>query len=603
MAESNYILGQVIARGGMAEVYRGLHVGQDGFKRLVAIKRILPQFSAHREFVEMFRDEAHIGQRLQHVNVVKVECYDVVEGLPSIVMEFVDGSDLRSILAEIEKSKDVRRMPIPMVLHIIAEAARGLHYAHTRIDDITGRPLEIVHRDISPQNLLVSFNGEVKVTDFGIATADRDFKNTETRAGIVKGKYSYMSPEQISAKKVDSRTDIFALAIVMWEMIAMRRLFSSDNEVEVIEMVKNCKIPGRLSEYNKSITSDLELIVMRGLAKDPQKRFTSMDEFERSIRSHLSKEYPTFNVSDLGNLIKQVHANRHEASQAEIKKMLTSTNLRPSAKSSPIALDLRSIDENSERQKELIVSRKSQSGPRTSPTKAPLSQSGRLSGPANLGYGNSSTAKRNSTQGSKLNQVIAASIAAAIVLLILVKNQSANSAKDILVATLRTSPTPVKIKVNGQAALNNKYLLSPARVKLEKGANIIEVSRLGYITEDITIDTSKDEHKKQIPVIRLKPNANFVPTKFVSSGTKTLQINVKDGFAIGTLTAAKNSFEVKDLNEGPFEVIASEKGKILLRCKLIHSRSGERRSSIVTIDTDRGQCTHKNAPVKERGAK
>lgn len=209
MTVKPYILGQVVARGGMAEVYRGLHVGQDGFRRLVAIKRILPHHAQNTEFTEMFKDEAHIGQRLQHANIVKVEGFDIIQGSPSIIMEFIDGSDLRAVLSAVESKKTApgkrNSMPNGLCAYIIAEAARGLHYAHTRYDDLTNKPLNIVHRDISPQNLLISWEGEVKITDFGIAAADRDFKQTETKAGIVKGKYSYMSPEQISGKNVTQK--------------------------------------------------------------------------------------------------------------------------------------------------------------------------------------------------------------------------------------------------------------------------------------------------------------------------------------------------------------------------------------------------------------
>ena len=330
MSNKSYILGQVVARGGMAEVYRGLHVGQDGFKRLVAIKRILPHHAQNSEFTEMFRDEAHIGQRLQHANVVKVEGFDIIDGSASIIMEFVDGSDLRSLLSatEVKKSQNGKKAYVPndICVYIIAEAARGLHYAHTRRDDISGKPLNIVHRDMSPQNLLVSWEGEVKVTDFGIAAADRDFKATETKAGIVKGKYSYMSPEQISGKKCDPRTDVFALSVVLWEMLAMRRLFTADNEVEVIEMVRNCKIPVRLKDCNPNVTDELEAIVLRGLTKDPRKRYESMESLEKSLRSYLSKSSSPATASDLSAYIKDVMSERRELAQEEMRKILTATH-------------------------------------------------------------------------------------------------------------------------------------------------------------------------------------------------------------------------------------------------------------------------------------
>jgi serine/threonine protein kinase len=607
MSQSHYILGQVIARGGMAEVYRGLHVGQDGFKRIVAIKRILPQFSNHKEFADMFRDEAHIGQRLQHVNVVKVECYDVIEGLPSIVMEFVDGSDLRSILAEIEKSNDIRRFPMPMVLHVIAEAARGLHYAHTRRDDVTGRPLEIVHRDISPQNILVSFNGEIKVTDFGIAAADSDFKNTETRAGIVKGKYSYMSPEQISAKKVDGRTDIYALAIVMWEMLAMRRLFSSDNEVEVIEMVKNCKIPGRLRDFNKEVHEELELICMRALAKDPSKRFSTAEDFERALRGHLSKHHPSFSVTDLGQLIKHLLANRHEASQAEIKKMLTSTNLKAAPRSTPYALELDSSQFKGSH--DLHIS-KTPSGPATrnsyqSAVKSqPSQQSYRSSYPA-LPTGQISAigSRQKRSANDRPLKVMVAALAVVVLGFLGMKIQSTNAAKDALSVTLRTSPTNVKIRVNGQYIQGGRYVTTPTRFKLDLGPNIVEISRNGYQTESLTLDTQRNEHRQNLPVVRMNPRANFSLVRLMLAGNASVRVSINDGFVLSQLSPSKPVFEVRDIIEGSsLDLLITEKGQDAFKCRAVIGKSFDRKPIILTIDVDNKSCQIRTPKDPVRGA-
>ncbi|MBP6219443.1 MAG: serine/threonine protein kinase, partial [Oligoflexales bacterium] len=227
---SRYILYKRVARGGMAEIYLGKHIGEDHFQRVCCIKRILPHYAQEHEFVEMFRDEAHICKSLQHANIVRVEGFEEVEGSYAIIMEFINGGDLRTVLSTCEKSGE--RISVPISVYMAAEAARGLHYAHTKRDEITGKELGIVHRDISPQNILISFEGEVKVTDFGIA--DAESKETETKPGIVKGKYSYMSPEQITAQAVDARTDVFALGIILWESLAMRRLFHAENEIEII---------------------------------------------------------------------------------------------------------------------------------------------------------------------------------------------------------------------------------------------------------------------------------------------------------------------------------------------------------------------------------
>ncbi len=325
MSESvRYILSKKIARGGMAEIFLGKQVGQDGFQRLCAIKRILPHYAQESEFIEMFRDEAHICKRLQHANIVRVEGFEEVEGSYAIIMEYVDGADLRTLLATCEKVKE--KLPVSAAVFLIAEAARGLHYAHTKIDEVTNRPLDIVHRDISPQNLLLSYEGEVKITDFGIADAEN--KVTETKPGIVKGKYSYMSPEQISGKNVDAKTDIFALSVVLWEMLAMKRLFQGDSEVETITLVRNCRVPFLLSSVNKEVDYELDSIIAKGLMKDPKRRFETAEVFEKELRRYLNKKYPEFTAADLGNFMKKVLSHKRNETQTDIKRVLTDTNLR-----------------------------------------------------------------------------------------------------------------------------------------------------------------------------------------------------------------------------------------------------------------------------------
>lgn len=598
MSESNYILGQVIARGGMAEVYRGLHVGQDGFRRLVAIKRILPQFSSNSEFADMFRDEAHIGQRLQHANVVKVECFSIIEQCPSIVMEFVDGSDLRSILSETERSKDVRRIPIAMALYITAEAARGLHYAHTRKDDVTGKSLELIHRDISPQNILVSYNGEVKVTDFGIASAVQDFKHTETKTGIVKGKYSYMSPEQITAKKLDARADVFALSIVLWEMLSMRRLFSGDNEIDVIEMVKSCRIPARLSELNKEVSEDLERLVMRGLSKDPNKRFSSMDELERAIRSLLNKEHPNFTVNDLGSLLKKVLVVKHEASQQEIKKMLTSTNLRTGQKPSNI-VELELTTDASSRG-DLTVSRTPHAG------SVRALGSGTPSRSASSQRAPSFTPKRIQTSGrkrensSEMSRAVLAATAIAVILFgaILLKAQS-NAAKDALSVHLKTEPKEVQVEVNKVAVKQGRFIRTPQMVRLEPGVNILEITRPGYKKETVSIDTRNNDHRT-LKTISLTPVGKFLISHFVLVGKENAAININDGFSVASLTHRKSIHEVRDLREGQqIDLQVSENQKPSYRCRLTVARRSDGAPFTVLIDPSRDRCDL--APMRDRG--
>lgn len=319
MAKQHYILGKRIARGGMAEIFLGKAVGEAAFQRLCAIKRILPHYNRDAEFVEMFRDEAHICKRLQHANIVQVYDFTDVEGSFALIMEYVEGADLRTLLSSCEASKS--RLSIPMALYIAANTARGLHYAHTKTDEMTGSPLGIVHRDISPQNIMISYEGDVKIADFGIASAET--KATETRPGVIKGKYSYMSPEQIAAKQLDSRSDIFSLSIVLWECLAMKRLFAGVTEVESIRRVQNCEIPLDLREINPEVNNELYQIVMRGLSADRKDRYQSAAAMEKQIRRFLHSHYSDFTASELGDFLKRILAKRRDRSQKDIKETLS----------------------------------------------------------------------------------------------------------------------------------------------------------------------------------------------------------------------------------------------------------------------------------------
>ena len=216
------------------------------FQRICAIKRILPHYAQDKEFVEMFRDEAHICKRLQHANIVQVYDFTEVEGSYALIMEHVDGCDLRTLLSACEAAK--KRLTVAMSLYIAANAARALHYAHTKADEITKSSWYCASGYFPTVHLAV-YEGEIKITDFGIASVEN--KITETRPGVVKGKYSYMSPEQVAAKPLDGRSDIFSLAIVLWEALAMKRLLLDKQKSKGIRKVQNCEITQNLRELNQ----------------------------------------------------------------------------------------------------------------------------------------------------------------------------------------------------------------------------------------------------------------------------------------------------------------------------------------------------------------
>jgi tRNA A-37 threonylcarbamoyl transferase component Bud32 len=261
-----YQLKRRIGTGGMAEVFVASAFGAEGFVKEVVIKRILPAFGEDPEFVRMFINEARLAARLQHANIVQIYDFNHVDGVYYIAMEWVDGLDLRSV-ANVARRRAIP-LPLHLAVHVGVETLKGLHYAHTRSEG--GRPLDVVHRDISPHNLLVSFAGEVKITDFGIAKAAA--VSAATRRGSVKGKLAYMSPEQVQGESVDARSDLFSLGVVLWELLAGHRLYQADSEGELFAKVRQAEVPP-LREQNPEVTPELEAVIRRLLAARVEDRF------------------------------------------------------------------------------------------------------------------------------------------------------------------------------------------------------------------------------------------------------------------------------------------------------------------------------------------
>ena len=226
MPESRYRITERIAAGGMAEVFKGVAESLQGFRKNVAIKRILPNLTKNQKFVTMFLDEARLSLFLQHANIVQVFDIGRADDTYFIVMEFVDGVDLKAIL---EWRRRIRkRLTVGQTLYMIMEVCKGLAYAHDLLNPETGRPLGIVHRDISPANVLISRNGEIKLADFGLAKAASQVEATDP--GVVKGKMSYLSPEAARGENVDHRADIFAVGILLYEALTSKRLFYGESD-------------------------------------------------------------------------------------------------------------------------------------------------------------------------------------------------------------------------------------------------------------------------------------------------------------------------------------------------------------------------------------
>lgn len=298
-----YILLDKIQTGGMAEIYLARRPGASGVSKFLAIKRILPQFSEQKEFIEMFKDEAKIAVNLSHANIVSIHEFGTEQNQFFLAMDYVEGRNLRQILNKMKKSGVM--FSIEQVLYIIKEVAAGLDHAHRCIDANTGKPLNIIHRDMSPQNVMVSFEGEVKVVDFGIAKAETQLDTT--RAGTLKGKFGYMSPEQAEGQVVDLRTDIFALGIILWELLANDRLFVANNEINTLRKVRDCQIPS-LRKINPNIPQELERIVSKALAKDRNLRYQTAAAFHRELSRFLNRQFPDFSPHDFSVFIKTLFA-------------------------------------------------------------------------------------------------------------------------------------------------------------------------------------------------------------------------------------------------------------------------------------------------------
>ncbi|MEZ4815108.1 MAG: serine/threonine-protein kinase [Bdellovibrionota bacterium] len=312
------LLLEQLAVGGMAEIFRAKQYGHGGFEKTVAVKRILSNYSSRAEFKEMFRAEANLSALLQHPNIAQVYSNGQQGEHLFIVMEFVDGKNLRQLLSK-TTDKGIP-LPLDLICYIICETAKGLDFAHSFVDEKTGTPLGIVHRDVNHQNIMLSYEGAVKVVDFGVAKASDEDRH-KTRAGVLKGKISYMSPEQVRGRKLDRRTDVFSLGIVLWELLTGQALFLEDDEIATLEKVRDCHVPP-LKDINPEVSDELQLIVTRALEKEPDNRYSSAKELCADLQRYLNRLNPAYFQSDVTEYLKEVF----KTEIAEERRMREKTN-------------------------------------------------------------------------------------------------------------------------------------------------------------------------------------------------------------------------------------------------------------------------------------
>src|SRR3954469_812240 len=295
-----YTLIDRIAVGGMAEIFLARQAGLEGFEKTIVIKRIRPHLSKQTSFVRMFLNEAKLAAQLNHPNIVQIYDLGKISESYFIAMEYIFGRDMRRIIPK----ADSMGIPFPMVyaLKIASSVCEGLFYAHQKVD-LYGNPLSIVHRDVTPENIFVSFDGTVKVLDFGIAKAANQIE--QTKAGEIKGKLSYMSPEQCMGKVLDCRSDLFSLGVVLYEWLTGFKLFTGDSEVAILKSITEGKIYSP-SYFKADIPEAVEALLMRALEKDRDKRYQTAWDLQSDLDRFLAEYDFTPTSLHLANFLRQV---------------------------------------------------------------------------------------------------------------------------------------------------------------------------------------------------------------------------------------------------------------------------------------------------------
>lgn len=307
-----YLIVGEIAVGGMAEVFLGVHRGPEGFQKAVVIKRVLPAYSGNPSFVHMFVDEARLAARLEHPNIVRTYEFGEADGQYFTTMEYLPGEDLARVLDKLVFAH--QQMPLHIATGIMTSVCAGLQFAH-QLTDTSGRPLGLIHRDINPANVIVTYTGEVKIIDFGVAKTT----SSETKTGTIKGKVAYMSPEQLLGRGVDQRSDVFSAGVVLWELLTGRPLFLRDNEAATMYAIMNEPLHPP-SRYRPDIPPALDGIVMRALARTPADRYDSAEDLGMDLE-RMSATLPMYDGRTVVRMLEELFGS----TRAEAKRAIAQT--------------------------------------------------------------------------------------------------------------------------------------------------------------------------------------------------------------------------------------------------------------------------------------
>ncbi len=291
-----YLLLDLIAQGGAADIFRARYASPDAPSHLLAIKKLKKSFESDAAFRQMMKTETQLALQMNHPNVAHIYDFGEVKGQTYLAMEYIEGRNLRQLTNRLKQLK--QKFSPELAAYIIEQAATGLHYAHELRDPVTEEPLRIIHRDISPQNILISFEGQIKLIDFGVAKSDAQQDITDSH--VIKGKIRYLSPEQVYKQGLDQRSDLFALGIVLWELLTGKRLFDAQDDLAILKQIDECERHiGRPSVLEPQVPPELDSIVLKCLARSKEERYASAQELQNDLHEFLERVHPEFNPSSL----------------------------------------------------------------------------------------------------------------------------------------------------------------------------------------------------------------------------------------------------------------------------------------------------------------